>query len=98
MFSGLFINKHINCLYNGVNIYLWNVMPGKFEVFKDRKKAWRFRLKSPNGKIISASEGYDSKQKCLNGIRSIIENAADSVIVVLEADKRLKDYRENKGR
>ncbi|MGC9321554.1 MAG: YegP family protein [Kosmotogaceae bacterium] len=43
----------------------------KFEVYKDSKGEYRFRLKAPNGEIIAASEGYTSKQACLNGIDTI---------------------------
>ena len=30
----------------------------KFEIFKDNKKEFRFRMKAPNGEIIFQSEGY----------------------------------------
>lgn len=43
----------------------------KFEVYVDAKGEYRFRLKAPNGEIIAASEGYTSKQACLNGIDAV---------------------------
>ncbi len=52
----------------------------KFEVYQDKKREYRFRLVSRNGKIIVASEGYTSLQACKNGIDSIRRNA-DSPIV-----------------
>ena len=31
---------------------------GKFEIYKDKKEEFRFRLKAGNGQNILASEGY----------------------------------------
>lgn len=53
----------------------------KFELYKDKKGEFRFRLKSRNGEIILTGEGYVSKDGCKNGIDSIRRNAEDSVIV-----------------
>ena len=53
-------------------------MPGKFEIYKDRKGQFRFRLKATNGQIILASEGYTTKASCMNGLRSVMTNAGDS--------------------
>ncbi|MDJ0639302.1 MAG: YegP family protein [Paracoccaceae bacterium] len=50
-------------------------MPGKFEVFKDKRGETRFRLKSGNGQIILASEGYKRKASCMNGIESVRKNS-----------------------
>ena len=53
-------------------------MPGKFEIFKDRKGEFRFRLKATNGQIILASEGYTTKASCMNGVKSVMTNAGDA--------------------
>jgi uncharacterized protein len=48
----------------------------KFELFKDTKGEFRFRLKAKNGEIIlRSSEGYATKQGCQNGIASVKVNA-----------------------
>ena len=52
-------------------------MAGKFEIFKDKKGEFRFRLKAGNGQIILASEGYKAKASCKNGIASVQKNSAD---------------------
>jgi uncharacterized protein YegP (UPF0339 family) len=44
---------------------------GKFEIFRDSKKEYRFRLISKNGRIIAQSEGYKSKAGVYGGIDSI---------------------------
>ena len=59
-------------------------MPGKFEVYQDKNNEWRFRLKSPNGKIVAVGESYKSKQQCLKGVYSVIKNSSDSIIIILE--------------
>lgn len=46
-------------------------MAGRFEIFKDRAGEYRFRLLASNGQIILASEGYSTKNACLNGIAAV---------------------------
>ncbi len=53
----------------------------KFEIYVDKKGEFRFRLKATNGQIIAVSEGYKALTGCMNGIKSVKENAADSEIV-----------------
>ena len=52
-------------------------MAGKFEIYKDKRGEFRFRLKASNGQIILASEGYKAKPGCTNGIESVRKNSAD---------------------
>lgn len=48
----------------------------KFEIFKDTKGEFRFRLKAKNGEpVLHSSEGYSTKQGCQNGIASVKANA-----------------------
>ena len=56
----------------------------KFEIFFDKKKEYRFRLKSSNGEIILASEGYKSKDSCKNGIKSVKTNSTSKVVDTTE--------------
>ena len=53
----------------------------KFEVYKDKKGEFRFRLKARNGEVIAVSEGYKAKPSCLNGLESVKKNAPDAEIV-----------------
>lgn len=53
----------------------------KFEIFKDKKEEYRFRMVAPNGQIIAVGEGYTRKESCLNTIQSIKKNAAEAEIV-----------------
>lgn len=49
----------------------------KFEIYKDKAEKFRFRLKAGNGEPILASEAYESKAGCKNGVESVIANAAE---------------------
>ena len=50
-------------------------MAAKFEMYLDKKKEYRFRLKAANGQVIATGEGYKSKDSCLSGIESVKKNA-----------------------
>jgi len=47
----------------------------KFELYRDKGGAFRFRLRSRNGKIIATGERYSTKAACENGIESVRINA-----------------------
>lgn len=44
---------------------------GKFEIFKDNKNEFRFRLIARNGRIICQSEGYKTRQGVTGGIQAV---------------------------
>lgn len=50
----------------------------KFEVYQDKAGQYRFRLKARNGKIVGTSEAYTNKAGCLNGVESVMKNAAEA--------------------
>ena len=56
---------------------------GKFELCKDAKGKFRFRLEAGNGEIIAVGEAYDSKAGAKNGIASVQNNAPDATVVDL---------------
>ena len=52
-----------------------------FEVFKDGKKEFRWRLKASNGKIIATgAEGYVAKADCEHGIELVKKEAASAKV------------------
>ena len=58
----------------------------KFEVYKDTKGEFRWRLKADNGEVVAdGNEGYASKQGCMNGIRVVKEKAPDAEVVEVDA-------------
>lgn len=52
----------------------------KFEIFRDKKGHYRFRLLARNGKIIAKSEGYMTRYGCEKGIDAVRRSAAAGVI------------------
>ena len=51
----------------------------KYEVYKDKKGEFRYRLKASNGQIIAVGEGYTSLDAVKKGIASIKKNAVPDV-------------------
>jgi uncharacterized protein YegP (UPF0339 family) len=53
----------------------------RFEVFRDTRSGFRWRLKGANGRIIADSgEGYKTKAACLAGIVLVQRGAASATI------------------
>jgi uncharacterized protein YegP (UPF0339 family) len=53
----------------------------KFEVYKDARGEFRWRLRHQNGNILAtASEGYSSKASCLKCIENV-QNSGSAEIV-----------------
>jgi len=50
---------------------------GKFVVNTRKNGDLQFNLKAGNGQIILSSQGYSSKDSCMNGIESVKKNGAD---------------------
>ncbi len=54
----------------------------RFEIFRDRKELFRFRLRSRNGQIIAQSEPYTGKAACFDGIQSVMDNAPTALVII----------------
>mgnify|MGYP001825856250 CR=1 FL=1 len=52
----------------------------RFEVYKDKKGAFRFRFMAPNGHFVFFGEGYKTKQGAKKAIESIKKNAPGAEI------------------
>lgn len=52
----------------------------KFELYQDKRGAYRFRLKARNGEVVASSEPYGTKSACQHGIESVIRSAQDAQI------------------
>jgi uncharacterized protein YegP (UPF0339 family) len=51
-----------------------------FEIFRDKEKKYRFRLKAANGETIATSEAYESKQGCKKRIEAIMETVSKATL------------------
>jgi uncharacterized protein YegP (UPF0339 family) len=55
--------------------------PISFELFKDAKKEYRWKLKAANGKVMAVSnDGYSTKASCQSAINLIKEGAATASV------------------
>lgn len=52
------------------------------EIFKDKKKEFRFRVMAVNGRILSTSEGYTRKRACVKGLLSLVKNLAGTKKII----------------
>jgi uncharacterized protein YegP (UPF0339 family) len=55
-------------------------MAGKFEIFKDQRGEFRFRLKGRNGEIVAQGESYPTNAHVKRGIAAVQRAAADATI------------------
>ena len=53
----------------------------KFEIYKDKKGEFRWKLLADNNQVIAIGEGYTSKAGCKNGIESVKKNAPKAEVV-----------------
>jgi len=65
----------------------------KFEVYKDTADQFRFRLKASNGQIIAESEGYETKEACLDGVgvirKSCVAEIEDQTVISESAEENV---------
>jgi uncharacterized protein YegP (UPF0339 family) len=57
-----------------------DAMAVKFEISKDHAGKFRFHLKAPNGEIIAASQGYETKVSAEKGIEPIKTHAPNAKV------------------
>lgn len=60
-------------------------MAGKFEVYKDSRGEYRFRLKAANGEVVAQGEGYSTKSNAHEGCAAVKRAAADAEIVDVDS-------------
>jgi uncharacterized protein YegP (UPF0339 family) len=57
----------------------------KFQVFKDAKGEYRWRMRAGNHEIIATSgEGYKNKSDCQHGVDLVKRDAPAALVEVLE--------------
>lgn len=50
-----------------------------FEIYKDAAGKFRFRLRTPNNKIVAVGEGYETKTDCINGVNTLKEHSRAAI-------------------
>ena len=57
----------------------------RFEIYKDHKAEWRWRLRAQNGNVLADSaEGYNRREDCEHGI-SLTKGSAAAPVVDMSA-------------
>lgn len=62
----------------------------KYQIFYDARCGYRFHLIARNGEIIAASEGYETKEGCLNGVEAV-KKSCDAEIEDLTRSQEPKE-------
>ena len=57
---------------------------GKFEVYKDNAGKFRWRLRASNGEEVASGQGYESKEGCMDGIKSVKKNSKSKIVDMTE--------------
>jgi len=73
------IQKNCNAKVEDTTVEGQRFSNPKFQVYKDTAGKFRFRLNARNGEIIADSEGYETKEACLNGIE-VVGKSCDAEI------------------
>ena len=76
--------------------------PLKFEVFEDKEKEFRWRLKQGDDIIGTAGQGYKEKASCkkaIEGVKKGVENEKDKFEVYEDNAKayRIRQYRNDRA-
>ena len=59
----------------------------RFEIYEDKGGGHRWRLRHRNGNIVATSgEAYASRQKCQQGMHSVMRNALGATVMTIEPD------------
>ena len=67
----------------------------RFEIYQDKGGGHRWRLRHRNGNIIGTSgEAYASRQKCQQGMHSVMRNALGAAVMTIEPEDAETDTEE----
>ena len=65
------VQKNCNSEIEDLTIEERKISNPKYQIFKDATDKFRFHLKAANGEIIAQSEGYQTKEECLNAVEVV---------------------------
>jgi uncharacterized protein YegP (UPF0339 family) len=65
------VQNNCNAEIEDMTIEGKRILNPKYQVFYDKTCGFRFHLNAKNGEIIAASEGYKTKEGCMNGIKAV---------------------------
>ena len=56
-------------------------MAAQFEVYKNKKGEFRWRLRAKNKQIVASGQAYKTKSGCKKGIEAVKKAAAEAAVV-----------------
>jgi DNA-binding protein Alba len=65
------VQKNCNSEVEDLTIGVSGISNPKYQMTTDENGKYRFHLKASNGEIIAQSEGYETKDGCMNGIEAV---------------------------
>ena len=60
----------------------------KYEIYKDRRGEWRWRLRASNHEIIASGEGYVKRADCVHSIRLVKRSTKTKIVDLVEEAKQ----------
>lgn len=58
------------------------------EIFKDKAKEYRFRVRAVNGRILTVSQGYTRKRACFKGLGALVRNLAGTTRIMDQTNNK----------
>jgi len=65
------VQNNCNAEIEDMTIEGKRIVNPKYQVFYDKTCGYRFHLNARNGEIVATSEGYTTKEGCMNGIKAV---------------------------
>jgi DNA-binding protein Alba len=87
------VQKNCNSEIEDLTIEERKVSNPKYQIFKDSTGEFRFHLKASNGEVIAQSEGYLTKEGCLDGIEVVKKSCngeiEDQTVVIKPSEPQI---------
>lgn len=61
-------------------------MKPRFQVYRDRRDKWRWRLIARNGEIVAGSQGYATKANAKRGALAMMRSAVEATWTMVRAN------------
>ena len=66
----------------------------KFQIYKDKKSEWRWRLRASNGEIVAAGESYTRQADCKRAVSMLKKQAVFASVELIRDGRAASDITE----